>query len=79
MDPTVHDTTREADAVQRMAWRRMGPTRRLEQALRMSDDVRELSILGVMARCPELTYRQAMLAIVRQSLGDALFEAAFGR
>ena len=78
MDPTVLDTSAEADAVQREVWARMGPEGRLALALKMSDEARELAIEGVMARCPELTRRQAMLEVVRQYLGDELFEAAFG-
>jgi hypothetical protein len=44
----------------------------------MSDDVRELSIAGLMARCPELSHREAQLRVVRGALGDALFNEAFG-
>ena len=78
MDPTVLDTTSEADAVQRAIWARMGPSGRLELALSMSDDVRELSISGLLARCPELSRREAQLSVVRVSLGEALFNEAFG-
>ena len=79
MDPTVLDTSAEADAIQRQVWQRLGPIGRLELAVQMSDDARELSITGVLSRRPELTRREALLAVVRQQLGDDLFEAAFGR
>ncbi len=78
MDPTVLDTTSEADALQRAIWARMGASGRLELALSMSDEVRELSIAGLMARCPQLSRREAHLKVVRMSLGDALFDEAFG-
>ena len=78
MDPTVLDTSPEADAVQRAVWARMGPTRRMELAPQLSDDVRELSIQGVLRRCPHLTYEQAKHEIIRLQLGDKLYEAAFG-
>jgi len=79
MDPTVLDTTHEALAVQRQIWRRMGPAGRLELALQMSDEVREISIAGVMARNLGVDRRSAMLDVTRRVLGDALFDAAFGQ
>lgn len=72
------DTSPEAAEVQRQIWARLGPSGRLELALAMSDDVRELSIDGVQARCPGLTRRQAELEVIRRVLGDELFEAAYG-
>jgi hypothetical protein len=44
----------------------------------MSDEARELSISGVMGRCPHLSRRQAQLEVVRRVLGDATFKEAFG-
>lgn len=72
------DTTPEANAVQRSVWAKMGAGRRLELALMMSDEARELSISGVMARCPHLTRRQAQMEVIRRVLGDVMFNEAFG-
>lgn len=78
MDPTVLDTTPEALAVQQKIWRQMTPGRRLELALQLSDDVRDVSITGTMARNPVMDRRAAMLDVTRRVLGDELFNAAFG-
>ncbi len=79
MDPTVLDTSPEALAVPRAIWRRMGPGGRLELALEMSDEVRAISVGGVLARNPEISHRDAVLEVTRRVLGDALYQAAFGR
>jgi hypothetical protein len=78
MDPTVLDTTPEALDVQQAIWRRMAPGRRLELALQLSDEVREVSIAGTMSRNPGMDRRAAVLDVTRRVLGDALFDAAFG-
>jgi hypothetical protein len=44
------DTSREALDAQRTAWRRLGPTRRVELAFEMSEQAREISIRGALAR-----------------------------
>lgn len=79
VDPTVLDTDIDAYERQRDVWRRLGPSGRLEQAIRMSEEARELSIAGLMARQPDLSRREALLAVVRQQLGDDVFREAFGR
>ncbi len=35
------------------------------------------SVAGLLARCPGLGRREAELAIIRQVLGDALYQSAF--
>lgn len=56
------DTTTQAHEAQLQAWRRMGAARRLELALQMSEDVREISRAGFRARHPEYTESQVLQA-----------------
>ncbi|MCA9544952.1 MAG: hypothetical protein KC613_11200 [Myxococcales bacterium] len=71
------DTSDEAARVQRMLWRRMGPERRVELAVRMSEDAREISRAGIRARHPDYSEAQVELALRRVLLGDALFRAVW--
>ena len=57
MTETLSDTSAAAEEVQRAAWARLGPAPHL--ALRMSEQIRDVSIDGLMARCPELSRGQA--------------------
>lgn len=76
MSDPLRDTADEAARAQREAWRRMGPSRRLELAMRMSDDVRQIAIDGELARHPGISRAEALARVVRRTLGDELFEAA---
>lgn len=71
------DTTDEAHAVQVEAWRRMGPARRVLLAFEMSERAREIAIAGILAREPELGPDGARARMLRQILGDDLYEAAY--
>ena len=73
------DTTPEAREAQLAAYRAMGSARRLQLAFEVSERAREISIDGMMARHPELTWSEARLRVIRRLLGDALFEAAWSR
>lgn len=73
------DTTPEAHAVQQEIYRKMEPGQRIRLVIEMSECAREISIAGVMAREPELTREEARLQVLRSILGDALFEAAYGK
>lgn len=71
------DTTREALDAQRAAQRRLGPARRVELAFEMSEQAREISIRGALAREPGLTPEEARARLLRRLLGDALYGAAW--
>jgi HEPN domain-containing protein len=71
------DTSREADEVQRAALRRLGPARRVELAFEMSEQAREISIRGALAREPGLAPEEARARLLRRLLGDALYHAAW--
>ncbi len=71
------DTAPAARDVQRAAHRALGPTGRVELALAMSEQAREIAILGTMARNAALSYEQARAQVLRRLLGVRLFEAAY--
>lgn len=73
----VQDTTREAAEVQRAAWRRMGGSARAELALRMSEDLRRVTMDGIRHAHPDWSEQRVRAAMLRRVLGDALYEAAF--
>lgn len=55
----------------------MGPSRRVDVAVAMSEAVIELSRAGVRMRHPEYDDEAVRLAEIRHRLGDALFAKAF--
>ena len=73
------DTDDRARQVQRAAQRALGPARRVELVIEMSERARAVAVSGLMKRHPELTHGEARARLVRRLLGDALFEAAWPR
>ena len=71
------DTTLEAEKIQLDIFRRMGPERRLEAGLSLSRTCRELLREGVRRRHPDYDERQVRLAVIRLTLPDDLFSAAY--
>jgi hypothetical protein len=71
------DTTLEAALVQLEIYRRMPPSRRLEQALELSDTLRKVVAAGVRNRHPEYTDAQVKLAVTRLYLGADLFRQVY--
>lgn len=69
----THDTTPEAHAVQMAVYRRMGPQRRLELTLEMSDEGRQLAADGVRHRHPDYTECQVQDAVRFVMLGEKLY------
>jgi hypothetical protein len=55
----------------------MGPSARADVAARMSEELIELTRLGIRMRHPEYDEEAVRLAELRQRLGDALFAKAF--
>ena len=71
------DTVAVAREVQRATLRALGPARRLELAIEMSEQARATAIQGIMARQPGLSPEQARARLLRRILGDDLFDAAW--
>ena len=73
----ARDTAAEAREVQLDALRALGPARRVELALEMSEQARAVSLAGLLAREPELSPEQARARLLRRILGPDLFDAAW--
>lgn len=71
------DTHPEAYAAQLRWLQRRTMNERLEMAIQLSEDVRELSRCGIRARHPDYDAQQVEWALRRLTLGDALFSAAW--
>jgi len=71
------DTTFEAEQVQLEIFRRMGPEKRLQCVIALSQACRELLKEGVRRRHPEYNERQITLAVARLMLPEKLFLAAY--
>ena len=72
-----HDTTPEAHKQQIAAYRRMPGEQRVLIALRMSEELREITLAGIQSRHPDYTPAQARDALLRLILGDDLYRAAY--
>lgn len=66
-----------AREVQRATLRALGPARRLELAIEMSELARATALQGIMAREPGLGLEEARARLLRRILGDELFDAAW--
>jgi hypothetical protein len=77
MLPPSLDTSLEAHAAQVAAWRRMGSQKRLQLAMQMSDEIREVALAGIRHRHPEYGEAEARFALFRQVLGHELFVRAY--
>lgn len=75
MSDDTHDDARQ---VQIAAWRRMGPSRRIELAIEMSEAALRTAVAGEMRRHPELTEQRATHAVRRRMWGADLADRAFG-
>ena len=74
---SARDTAAGAREAQLRVLRSLGPARRVELALEMSEQARAVSLAGVLAREPELSPEQARARLLRRVLGAALFDAAW--
>lgn len=72
------DTSDDAARVQREALRRLGGPGRVALAFRMSREAWEVAIDGIQSRRPELGREEARHLLLRRTLGDELYEAAYG-
>ncbi len=57
--------------------RELTPAARLELAVRMSNEMRELASAGISARHPEYSAAEVTFALLRLLLGDDLFRRAW--
>lgn len=71
------DTTPEAWEVQTQIWRRMSGQEKIELAFEMSENVRQIAAAGVRQRHPGYSDDDVRLAVIRLTLGDALFHEVY--
>ena len=71
------DTTNQAEQVQLEVFRRMGPEKRLQAGIALSQLCRKLLQEGVRMRHPEYDEREVKLAVIRLILPEDLFLAAY--
>jgi hypothetical protein len=74
---SARDTAAAAREAQLRVLRSLGPARRAELALEMSEQARAVALAGVLAREPGLSPEQARARLLRRVLGAALFDAAW--
>ena len=74
---TLTDTAEDARRAQLRAYARLGPSRRVEIAYQLSEEIRTIAIQGIRSRDLRLTPEEARSALLRRLLGEALFCAAF--
>ncbi len=72
------DTTREAHAVQAAVYRRMTPRERMEMAIRMSEEARQIALDGITRRNPGWTRARCRRALFESLLGPELCRLAWG-
>lgn len=75
--PRALDTSEDAYQAQLAVWRRLGPSRRLELGVRLSDDARGICMDGIRQRHPEYTEDEVKHALFRLVLGDELYRDAW--
>jgi hypothetical protein len=75
---TSRDTDADARAAQIGALRRIGGAGRVEQAFRMSEQARRISIAGILRSNPNLSQAEARAILLRRVLGEDLYQAAYG-
>lgn len=71
------DTSPDADAVQREAYRRMGGAGRVQVMFRLNDMVRHTAMAGIRHRHPDYDDEQVLLAYARLLHGDDLVRQAW--
>lgn len=71
------DTSPEVERMQIEIYRKMGPAKRLQTALDLTRFSRKLLSAGVLHRHPEYTDEQVRLAVIRLTIPENLFLAAY--
>ena len=67
------DTTIEAHRAQLAAYRRMHPSQRVELAVQMSEEARNITESGIRARWPQFSPEDVRKRLLRTLLGETLY------
>ncbi len=79
MNFIAKDTTEQAASVQVEILRRIGIEGRARMTFELSENLRRITEDGVRLRHPDWDEEAVRLEAIRLSLGDELFEKAFGK
>ena len=71
------DTSPEVERIQIEIYRKMGPAKRMQTALDLTRFSRKLLSAGVQHRHPEYSEEQVRLAVIRLTIPEKLFLAAY--
>ena len=71
------DTSPEVERMQIEIYRKMGPARRLQVAMELTELSRKFMSAGVRRRHPEYDGEQVRLAVIRLTIPEKLFLAAY--
>lgn len=71
------DTSPEVERIQNEIFRKMTPERRLQLAIELTQTSRKLLATGVRQRHPEYDDAQVRLAVIRLTIPEKLFLAAY--
>jgi hypothetical protein len=71
------DTSPEVERIQNEIFRKMAPERRLQLAIELTQTSRKLLATGVRQRHPEYDEAQVRLAVIRLTIPEKLFLAAY--
>jgi hypothetical protein len=71
------DTSPEAERVQIEIFQKMTPARRLQLAVELTQTSRKLLAIGVDCRHPDYNQEQIRLAVIRLTIPEKLFLAAY--
>jgi hypothetical protein len=65
----AHDTTARAEEIQMELYRRVGPSRRAQIAVELSEAVRNTTLAGIRRRHPDYSEREVAFAFLRLVYG----------
>ena len=74
---TPLDTSPEVEHIQNEIFRKMTPARRLQLAIELTQTSRKLLAAGVRHRHPDYSDEQVRLAVIRSTIPEKLFLAAY--
>ena len=72
------DTSPDARRIQQAVWRRMSPSERVDLAVAMSEDVREIASAGIRLRHPDWSDDRVRRALLERLYGTELVARAWG-
>ena len=72
------DTSPDARRIQQAVWRRMSPSERVDLAVAMSEEAREIAAAGIRSRHPDWSGERVRHALLESLYGSDLVTRAWG-